>query len=505
VSYIGGLGVPDRVISLPGGRRIFYDRLSDDERVVVDDELRAFFELVERNPVQAFEWHSQAQHDFLAARTPVVAAFAGNRFGKSTVLVVRALIECLKPEGLPERLRPFKRFEAPVAGWLLAPTEDKIFDSLKPAFERWTGGEFFKGGSWGKAFNGERMMLTFSNGSTISFKTYKQDPSTLGGASLHFVGYDEPPPREHREECLTRLADHDGFELFAMTPLNTNTGWVRREIFKKRESPDITVVRGSMHDNPTLSKTAVARILATYHNDLWRRAREFGDFVDVGGVIYEEFERCVIEPPVRDGLSLDDVVVGIDPGIRNAGIVFVAFDGEGVGTVFSELLLQDATVEDYARAIFGVLDAWGVRRSAPLFVIDPASRSRSQTNAQSVQSALAVLGIGCADGQNAVEAGIQQVRGRLQHRRLLISRSCVRLRDEADEYAAEDRPDGEFKPIKENDHLLDALRYACMARPWFPLVEQSAPDRNLGFREGRAIPGRFLTPAVEVPPMGSMS
>jgi phage terminase large subunit-like protein len=498
--------MPDRIISLPGGRRIFYDRLSPGERSVVDDELRVFHERLERNPIEGFEWHSSAQREFLEARTPVVAAFAGNRFGKSTVLVVRSLMECLSSKGLPERLGVLKRFSPPVAGWLLAPTEDKIFDSLKPAFERWCGAEHFRGGAWGKAFNGERMMLSFSNGSTIAFKTYKQDPSTLGGASLHFVGYDEPPPREHREECLTRLADHDGFELFAMTPLNTNTGWVRREIFKKRESSDITVVRGSMHDNPTLSKTAVARILSTYHNDLWRRAREFGDFVDVGGIIYEDFERCVVEPPVHDELDKGDIVVGIDPGIRNAGVVFVAFDGEGVGTVFAELLLQDKTVEDYARAIWATLDHWCIRRTAPLFVIDPAARSRGQVNAQSVQAALAVLGIGCADGQNAVEAGIQQVRGRLQHRRLLISRSCVRLRDEADEYAAEDRPDGEFKPIKQNDHLLDALRYACMARPWFPMLEQSAPQRDLGrWQSGRAIPGRYLTVPSESPPLGSMS
>lgn len=496
----------DRIVSLPGGRRIFYDRLGDDERATVDEELRRFAELVERNPLQGFEWHSRAQRDFLAATSPVVAAFAGNRFGKSTVLVVRALLEALDAGDLPERLRGFKRFDAPTAGWLLAPTEDKIFDSLKPAFERWCGPGFFKGGSWGKAFNGERMMLSFANGSTVAFKTYKQDPSTLGGASLHFVGYDEPPPREHREECLTRLADHDGFELFAMTPLNTNTGWVRREIFKKRESPDITVVRGSMHDNPMLSKTAVARILATYHNDLWRRAREFGDFVDVGGIIYEDFERCVIEPPARADLPLDDVVVGIDPGIRNAGIVFVAFDGENVATVFDELLLQDKTVQDYATAIWAKLDRWGIRRTAPLFVIDPAARSRGQVNAQSVQAALAALGIGCADGQNAVEAGIQQVRGRLQHRRLLISRACVRLRDEADEYAAEDRPDGEFKPIKQNDHVLDALRYCISLRPWYPELEDKAPERTLGrWTPGTAIPGRYLTVPSESPPLGNMS
>jgi enoyl reductase-like protein len=122
-----------------------------------------------------------------------------------------------------------------------------------------------------------------------------------------------------------------------------------------------------------------------------------------------------------------------------------------------------------------------------------------------VQSALAVLGIGCADGQNAVEAGIQQVRSRLQHDRLRISRDCVLLRDEADEYAAEDRPDGEFKPIKENDHILDAMRYMAMARPWFPQVEATAASRDLGrWTPGQALPASALRVPTTTGPMGAM-
>lgn len=492
------------IIRLPGNEIIYYDRLTPEQREDVDRRLAAFYEIIEANPVQGFDWHSGAQREFLASQTPITAAFAGNQFGKSTVLCVKALIELLPAYALPERLRVFKRFKPPVHGWLVCPTEDKIFDSLMPALTKWTGAEFFHGGAWGKAFHGERMQLRFECGSSLTFKTYKQDASTLGGATLHFVGYDEPPPRETREECLTRLAKHNGFEMFAMTPLQTNTGWVRREIFKRREHPDITVVRGSMHENPYLDKTAVARILDTYHSDLWRRAREFGDFVDVGGQIYELFERRTIEPPAPEDLATD-IVVGIDPGVRNCGICFVAFDNEMVGTVFDELLLQDATVEDYARAIHRKLDDWLIPRSRPLYVIDPAARSRSQVSAISVQSALAVLGIGCADGQNNVEAGIQQVRGRLQHERLLISKACRQLRDEADEYAAEDRPDGEFKPIKENDHILDAMRYACMARPWFPQMETDAPLRNLGFVPGHAPPAELLRVSPEAAPLGAMS
>jgi hypothetical protein len=58
-----------------------------------------------------------------------------------------------------------------------------------------------------------------------------------------------------------RLVDYGGYEMFAMTPLKANTGWIRREMWKKRESPDITVVKGSIHDNTTLNQAAKDRFL----------------------------------------------------------------------------------------------------------------------------------------------------------------------------------------------------------------------------------------------------
>jgi phage terminase large subunit-like protein len=189
-------------------------------------------------------------------------------------------------------LQESKRFDAPTKGWIMVPTEAKIDDSFRPVFEKWCPAVGVLGGSWGKAFNGASFTLRFKCGSTIAFKTYKQDASTLGGAALHWVGYDEPPPKKHREEGMWRLGDYGGFEMFAMTPLDTNTGYVRREIYKKREHPDITVVSGSVHDNPTLDKATVARAIGST-SDIYRRAREFGEFVDVGGLIYPDFERCV--------------------------------------------------------------------------------------------------------------------------------------------------------------------------------------------------------------------
>lgn len=484
-----------------------------------DPEVAAWVEATERqlaeNPLLSFEPHPacsdgrRPQLEFIEAVTAVVAAFAGTRFGKSTVLGVCGLREALPREVLPDLLAGSKRFDAPTKGWIMLPTLSKIEDSFRPVFEKWTPPGEFHGGSWDKAFNGATYTLRFKCGSTIAFKTYEQGASTLGGAALHWVGYDEPPPKKHREEGMFRLVDYGGFEMFAMTPLDTNTGYVRKEIYKKRESPDITVVSGSIHDNPTLDAATRERALGVV-SDVYRAAREFGIFVDVGGLIYPEFERCVVrEPWSAEFIRSLDVVVGIDPGIRNAGFAFEAFDNENTCHIFDELLLQDKTPKQYAAAIRGVLARWGIPVGDVHFVIDPAARSRGQTNAETVLTALGQEGIFCNTGQNDVQAGIGQGRTRMAYGRLLVSPVCRGLRDEADEYAAEEpgegKDDSHLTPTKSNDHRLDAARYGWMERFWDPVMEDQAPDRVLGWRPGEDIPAvERLTVPREASPMGGM-
>jgi phage terminase large subunit-like protein len=475
-------------------------------------ELAALDELLEGNPLQAFEPHV-AQAPFFEARTPVVAAFAGNRFGKTTALAVRLLIECCDRECLPPWLLPFKRWDADTAPRgtqcrIVNPSFQLLESVILPAFRQWCPPAQLRGGSFDKAIKGAPdRRLDFKNGSSIQFMTYEQDLAKFGGWKGHVVGFDEPPPLEIREECLGRLVDFGGYELFAMTPLKANTGWIRREIFKKREHPDITVIKGSIHDNPTLDEAAKERFLGALSSDLWRRAREFGDFVDVGGLIYTDFERRVVPAPSGETVRGLDVVVSIDPGIRNAGLVFGGFDSDNTLSVFDELLIQDGTPDDYAKQIAGVLKQWGVGQAKVSFVIDPAARARAAVNAETVEGALARLGIYCEHGQNNVEAGIQQIRSRIQHKRIWISEDCRGLRDEADEYAAEDRADGEFKPIKQNDHRLDALRYLAMYRPYDHVAELEAPARNLGWDPAlnMAPPAEWLRREPEAPPMGAMS
>jgi hypothetical protein len=88
-------------------------------------------------------------------------------------------------------------------------------------------------------------------------------------------------------------------------------------------------------------------------------------------------------------------------------------------------------------------------------------------------------------GQNDVQAGIGQLRTRMEYGRFWVSPECRGLRDEADDYAAKEPEEGQddshLEPVKSNDHRLDALRYAVMERFWDPRVESAAADRNLGW------------------------
>lgn len=91
----------------------------------------------------------------------------------------------------------------------------------------------------------------------------------------------------------------------------------------------------------------------------------------------------------------------------------------------------------------------------------------------------------------------------MQHGRCKVSRACVGLRAEADDYAFEDREDGVEKPIKGNDHRLDAWRYAAMARTWDPVVEMEAPRHQLGYVQD--VEGSWSPPVPEVGPLGEFS
>lgn len=470
------------------------------------DEIAALDAQLEQFPWSVFVPHSDSQRAFFEADTRIQAAFAGNRFGKTTSLVIKSLLQCCRAESVPDALRAFKvkdaeRLGRPVCGRLVSPSFSATVEGvILPAFRKWCPPSELRGGTFDKAWDKQLRILRFADGSWLQVMTYEQETSLFGGAALDFVGYDEPPPKLLREECRMRLVDYGGFEMFALTPLE-GAGWMRKAIWARRHEPDVTVVTGSIHDNPTLNQAAKqAALEETPEDDVRRRSREFGEFVEFGdNLIYPDFHKTAVDPPTPNHLSDMDVVCGIDPGMRNAAFVWVAFDQDNVALVFAEALLQSKTAGDYGELIRKVNARWGVK---PRYVIDPSARNRSLVNAQSVESLLNLEGIYPEHGQSAVEAGIQQVRGRISDGSLLVSRECPGLFDEADDYRTVRREDGEFHVVKENDHRCDALRYVLMSRLWHRLPSDPKPP---GRDMNKSWPPSFQGRQAPLAPTGSLT
>lgn len=90
--------------------------------------------------------------------------------------------------------------------------------------------------------------------------------------------------------------------------------------------------------------------------------------------------------------------------------------------------------------------------------IDPASRGRAQLDGRKVIDQYEVAGLRLEPANNAVEAGLLEVYQRLSTGRLKIFSTLEKTLGEYRIY----RRDEKGKIVKQNDHLMDALRYLIM-------------------------------------------
>jgi hypothetical protein len=272
-----------------------------------------------------------------------------------------------------------------------------------------------------------------------------------------------------------------------MTPLH-GMSWVFDEIYEPWERgqlnpEDARVVVVDMDDNPHLDRTTMARVLSGLSNEE-REARKSGRFVSFAGLIYSSFSTKSHVIPVLEVPRGVEVFCGIDPGYRHmCAVVFCYLDPDDRLVVFDEIAMQQQTIRVVCEEIKRRCMKWGV--SPRQFIIDPASRNKNNQTGRSDQQEFADNGVVTIPGQNAVTAGINRVKERLDFRnvrgqhepKLLIAAHCDELRSEFKRYRwvrESTRQENESKeaPVKKDDHLLDALRYVVMFRPL-------APDRDL--------------------------
>lgn len=458
-------------------------------------------ELRERNPLALFEPYPQ-QQDFLCSRARTKAFVAGNQAGKTTVGLADDVIQAVDLDAVPLHLREFKHFEPPFYCRIMAPgfsstIEQVLHVKLRELLPK----DQLVGGTWQRAYDKKLAVLRFKNGSWFQFASYEQDLDKLGGVTLHRVHYDEEPPIEHRRESRIRLVRYGGEEIATFTPTE-GLSWSFDEWFVPWEQngyrplvdPEtgrelLHIVRASMDDNPYLSDEDKDWVLEGVPDE-YKEARKRGLFVALHGLIYSEFNKSKHVIRARKITQPANVVVGIDPGMRYAvAVVWVAVDAHGRLTVFDELREEGLNVQDTAERIHRINAFHGV---APfMYVIDPAARDRVHQTGRSDQMEYRDNGILTVPGQNDRTVGMNRVKWFLSESpaggpRLVVMDNCPELIREFGRYRWKDPPkSGEETrqaPVKKDDHLLDALRYVVMSRPYTPreiALDKRTPQQRL--------------------------
>jgi phage terminase large subunit len=149
--------------------------------------------------------------------------------------------------------------------------------------------------------------------------------------------------------------------------------------------------------------------------------------------------------PQKDDSDVTADAYGLDFGYSAPmALVRVAFrdvEGEDTNAHVDELVYEERlTTAD----LIEEMDEMGVRKDVPLYC-DAAEPDRIEE--------LQRAGYDAQKAKKSVEAGIDKVN---EHRLVFTPRS-VNAQAEASRYR---RKDGSEKPVKEDDHLMDALRYA---------------------------------------------
>ncbi len=216
-------------------------------------------------------------------------------------------------------------------------------------------------------------------------------------------------------------------------------------------SPTKYLVNIGWDDVPHLAESEKERMLSGTMPHL-RDARSKGIPALGSGAIYPVEESEIICEPFEIP-SHWPICYGMDVGWKKTGVLWSAWDRTSdVIYVWSEHYRGQAEPSIHA-------DAIRARAEWIPGVIDPAARGRSQIDGNILLENYIDLGLNLTKANNAVEAGLQKVWQRLSTGRLKIFRVLQNTLAEYRLYRRDERG----KIVKENDHLMDCLRYLVMS------------------------------------------
>lgn len=275
---------------------------------------------------------------------------------------------------------------------------------------------------------------------------------TLRGQRFDFLVIDEVAMMRNfwenwQEVIRPTLTDTKGEVLFLSTPKGYNHFFDLYQL--EHDDNDFKSFHFITRDNPYIDIEEINKAERELPED--RFSQEYlADFRKSQGLVYKEFNRNKHLFDIKPN-SINQIVLGIDFGYTNpTAVLEIVRDYDNVYWVVSEWYKTGKTnieIVEYAKSI----------KHYAVYA-DPAEPDRIEEMRRH--------GLNTREVSKEIISGIDKVHQLFKENRLKIHRACSNLINELETYSypdkKSDKNDQEL-PVKENDHALDALRYAIFA------------------------------------------
>lgn len=305
--------------------------------------------------------------------------------------------------------------------------------------------------------NESRLEILLVNDSLLVLRGWEAI-ETLRGQKYDLIVIDEVAMMRDfwskwQEVIRPTLTDTKGEAMFISTPKGFNHFY---DLFNLQDTDaDYKSYHFSTYDNPHIPREELEK--AKQELSLERFAQEYmADFKKTEGLVYKEFDRAKhLFTDIPEGTGIVERIAGVDFGFTNpCAIPDIWIDNSDTWWMKSEYYERGRTDAQVAE--------WVSAQNFNVVYPDPES-----------PSAIAELrkrGVNVRDvvkGKDSVKNGIDAVRERLKAGKFKVHVSCLNTIMEFETYAYPDKKDmhnEEEKPIKEDDHMCDAIRYCAMMR-----------------------------------------
>ena len=253
-----------------------------------------------------------------------------------------------------------------------------------------------------------------------------------------------------------------GAKIFGTTNPDSPYHWLKRDFLDNPKiQKDIASWQFKLDDNPQLTEEDKAYLKRQY-TGLWYQRFIEGKWVQAEGSVYEFFteERCVINTAPSYTCSY---IVGIDYGTTNpCAFILIGIDRDKYPNYWveseyyfdSKQHQRQKTDTEYAEDLQKFIEG----RPIEGIYLDPSAVSfRMELLKQGVNKIY--------EAKNDVIPGIHFLRNLLWNGTLKILSNCKNVIKEMQSYVWDNKAaeKGEDKPKKQNDHTIDAIRYAMFS------------------------------------------